>query len=92
MLKKNPSINCTGCGACAAVCPKGCIKLVPNEEGFLYPLIDEEACVHCNRCEGVCPSLCKNEKVVREVRAYAVTNNDKTQQRESSSGEQIERY
>lgn len=29
--------ECTGCGACVSVCPKGAIAMRPDEEGFLYP-------------------------------------------------------
>ena len=33
--------DCCGCGACANICPKNCIKMIPDDEGFLYPEIDE---------------------------------------------------
>lgn len=46
---------CTGCAACANICPKNCILMRADEEGFLYPEIDEEKCVNCNVCEKVCP-------------------------------------
>lgn len=32
--------NCCGCTACANICPKGAIKMNPDGEGFLYPVID----------------------------------------------------
>ena len=31
---------CTGCTACANICAKGAITMVPNELGFLYPSVD----------------------------------------------------
>ena len=34
--------TCNGCGVCALVCPKKCIKMVEDTEGFLYPDIDEK--------------------------------------------------
>lgn len=46
---------CCGCGACAQVCPKGCIKMGRDKEGFLYPCISETACTSCGLCETVCP-------------------------------------
>ena len=46
---------CCGCGACAQVCPKGCIKMNRDKEGFLYPCISETACTSCGLCETVCP-------------------------------------
>ena len=47
--------SCTGCGACAQVCPKGCVSLVENSEGFRHPVIRQESCAHCNLCARVCP-------------------------------------
>ena len=37
--------KCCGCGACSAVCPKGCIVMEPDKEGFLYPVVDEQECI-----------------------------------------------
>lgn len=45
---------CCGCGACAAICPKGAIAMVVDSEGFLYPKVDDAACVRCYACERVC--------------------------------------
>lgn len=50
-------INCTGCGACAEVCPKRCISLIRNNKGFLAAEINSEQCVHCNKCDAVCPNM-----------------------------------
>ena len=46
---------CTGCAACFAKCPAHCIKMIENEEGFLYPSINNEKCLNCNLCKDVCP-------------------------------------
>ena len=45
---------CCGCGVCAAVCPRGAIQMVADDEGFLFPEVDEAACVGCLMCESVC--------------------------------------
>ena len=74
MLNKAPSINCSGCGACANACPRGCITLAPNEEGFLHPVIDSEKCIGCDRCLGVCPSLHKVEAPAEQTDAVAIVN------------------
>ena len=58
--------HCTGCGACANVCPKSAIEMIPDEEGFIQPVIKEATCVKCGLCEKTCPVLhpiYKNEKV-----------------------------
>jgi len=34
--------ECCGCTACVVSCPFGAIKMVPDEMGFKYPLIDNE--------------------------------------------------
>ena len=47
---------CTGCTACMSVCPKNCIKMLPDEEGFLYPVVDNSLCINCNLCKSICPS------------------------------------
>lgn len=48
------SKKCTGCGACMQVCPVKCISMCPDEEGFLYPVIDEDKCINCGKCGLVC--------------------------------------
>ena len=34
------SEQCTGCEACYNGCPKDAISMLPDEEGFLSPVID----------------------------------------------------
>ena len=48
---------CTGCNACYSVCPVDAIQMLPDEEGFLRPVIDYDRCTECNACERVCPAL-----------------------------------
>ena len=49
--------HCCGCSACASVCPQGCISMVFDAEGFIYPSVDTTKCVNCNLCDKVCPAL-----------------------------------
>lgn len=49
--------QCTGCGACASVCPIKCITMTADEEGFYYPQINSSFCVQCHKCEKVCHCL-----------------------------------
>lgn len=47
--------ECCGCSACYSICPVHAISMVGDEEGFLYPKIDESICVRCEMCLSVCP-------------------------------------
>lgn len=46
--------DCCGCSACMAICPQGAITMSEDEEGFLYPQINENKCVGCRLCMRVC--------------------------------------
>lgn len=48
------SKRCTGCFACANVCPTGAIEMVPGKIGHLYPKVSD-GCLECNRCINTCP-------------------------------------
>lgn len=78
--------NCNGCHTCYSVCPKQAIKMISNEEGFLYPQIDEKLCVKCGLCEKKCPVLNPLQKDDEQTLAYAVINNNEKIRLESSSG------
>ena len=70
MLSDADKTKCTGCGACSNACPKRCIKMLPDEKGFLYPFVDRSLCIKCGLCEKVCPAL--NAKAFNGLKiAYA---------------------
>ena len=46
--------KCTGCGACASFCPKECITMPYDKEGFYYPSINHDRCISCGICEKKC--------------------------------------
>jgi coenzyme F420-reducing hydrogenase beta subunit len=48
---------CCGCYACQNICPKECIKMQSDLEGFFYPNVDTAKCISCNLCVKVCPIL-----------------------------------
>ena len=77
--------ECCGCGACADVCVKNAIEMKMDEEGFLYPAVDEKKCVCCERCERVCP-LSEETVLRRNHRYYGAVNKDQSVRRRSSSG------
>lgn len=85
MISITEKHKCCGCSACVQRCPKGCIEMREDEEGFLYPQVDLDACIDCGLCEKVCPVILQAEK--REPLAcYAAYNPDESVRRESSSG------
>lgn len=88
MIKIKNKAACCGCKACAAVCPKKCIKMVTDREGFWYPEVDQSACINCGKCERVCPVLNRKKRQPRKFgrKAYAAINTDPEIRFQSSSG------
>ena len=85
MIEVKDKKNCCGCSACASVCPRHCITMVEDSEGFLYPQVDEEACVNCGLCEKVCNELQPYD--TREpLQVLAAINKDEKVRQKSSSG------
>lgn len=79
--------NCCGCHACAQICPKHCITMRADAEGFLYPQVDATACIHCGACEEACPILQSSpEPKDKSPKAYAAINLDEKVRVQSSSG------
>lgn len=77
--------TCCGCAACIQKCPKQCIDLVEDFEGFLYPKVNQNLCIDCGLCEKVCPII--NQGTEREpLQVYAAKNKDEKIRMESSSG------
>ena len=86
MIEIRDKKDCCGCSACVQRCPKQCIFLKEDEEGFLYPFVDKETCVDCGFCEKVCPVLHQvQERIPLEV--FAAKNpNEKIRMNSSSGG------
>ena len=85
MINITDKSQCCGCSACAQRCPKQCISMQSDEEGFLYPKADGSVCIDCGLCEKVCPIINQNDE--REPLAvYAAKNADDAVRMQSSSG------
>lgn len=78
--------KCTGCGACANVCPMKCITMKYSEEGFLYPEVDESKCKKCSKCIKTCPSNKNQINNNKLKKVYACWNNQENIIKNSSSG------
>lgn len=85
MINITDKHSCCGCSACAQRCPKQSITMQEDEEGFLYPHVDDSTCIDCCLCEKVCP--CLNHSDPHEpIVSYAAKNTDKDVRDTSSSG------
>lgn len=77
--------QCCGCRACEQRCPKHCITMKEDNEGFLYPEVDEKTCLKCGLCDKVCPV--QNQFDSKDAsNVYAAKNLNETIRRDSSSG------
>ena len=86
MIRIEDKKQCTGCSACVNSCPKNCITMQRDKEGFLYPSINSELCIECGLCEKVCPVLHDKTKEVSRGTAYACLNTQEHVREKSSSG------
>ena len=85
MIKVENPVDCCGCNSCVQKCPRHCISMVDDKEGFWYPYVDEEACIHCGLCEKVCPQI-NIENSSKPLGVYALKHGDLKIQLNSSSG------
>lgn len=84
MIEIKEKAFCCGCNACVQRCPKQCISMYEDEEGFLYPQVDKLTCVECGLCEKVCPVI-NQSKPRKPLKVYAAYNKDEIIRKESSS-------
>lgn len=85
MIRISDSSRCCGCSACVQRCPKQCISLREDAEGFLYPEVDTSHCVNCGLCEQVCPELHVDAER-QPLQTFAAINPDAGVRLASSSG------
>lgn len=87
-FKTGDKFNCYGCTACANICPQNAITMVEDDEGFIYPQIDDKKCIKCGLCEKKC--IYKNKKLIKDYdkkESFAIySKNDKIRETSSSGG------
>lgn len=86
MIDKLDPKKCTGCFACAQKCPRNCIHIVKDAEGFYAPQIEKAECIGCDVCEKTCPQM--NPVLLhKNIGAYAARmKNDEVLKHSTSGG------
>lgn len=86
MITINEKTDCCGCWACYNICPKNCISMEEDSEGFRYPKVDTANCIECGLCEKVCPIINVKEESPVEQSAVLLQHKDSEVLKESTSG------
>lgn len=60
--------------------------MIPDKDGFIYPHIQADACIHCGKCERTCPVLHRNTLTTPIPMAFASKNLNEDCRLQSSSG------
>ena len=77
---------CCGCSACVHKCPKQCLRMSQDKDGFFFPIVNNrEACIDCSLCAKVCPMENMVESDYPHT-FYGAYNTNKTDIVNSSSG------
>lgn len=85
MIEITDKSLCSGCGACANICPRQCITMTADSEGFLYPTVEKSLCTDCGMCVKVCP-LADAGDSRPPLKVFAAKNRDESVRSASSSG------
>lgn len=86
MIDFNFSKHCTGCAACASICPHHCITMVTDEYDFIIPKVNKSDCVDCGLCNRVCPYLTPSLPNSLDQHAYSAYNRNEKERKIGSSG------
>ena len=86
MITDKEKNACTGCTACAKICPKSCITMKYDKQGFLYPFVDQELCINCGACDRVCEQTSSPLAHATLQKGFGAISKDKELQLKSSSG------
>ena len=68
--------SCYGCSMCQKACPVDAITMEMNEQGFMYPIVDNKKCIDCGRCDTVCPATSIEKGKIKVIYQAAHKNID----------------
>lgn len=85
MIEITDKSKCTGCNACVSTCPKHCIQMRSDREGFWYPVVKKKNCINCGLCERTCPVI-SSKTETQFQKAFAAYAKDDSIRMMSSSG------
>lgn len=86
MIEITRKENCCGCAACVSICPKKCITMKADMEGFDYPNLNPVNCIHCDLCEKACPILNTSMSPKSSAKGYIAYSRNTDIRLSSSSG------
>lgn len=82
---------CCGCSACKNICMLNAISMELDNEGFYFPVVNEDVCIQCGKCLDVCQFISEyTEKKKRSddntICFSAYAKDDSIRLRSSSGG------
>lgn len=86
MIQVVDKAKCVGCHACYNCCPLNCITMEDDNEGFMYPRVDQNVCINCKKCEKVCPVIQKPTLGSFSEASFAAYSKNEQIRKCSSSG------
>jgi len=79
---------CTGCELCLSVCPGNAIHMQADEEGFRFPVVDDNLCTKCQLCQKKCPANHPGGHITdtHALKAFSGFYKDENMLKKSASG------
>lgn len=78
--------KCSGCGGCMVICPKKCISLEKNNQGYFKEKTDYSKCINCGLCKKICPMREDIATDLNESKLFSAYSNNQNVRLKSSSG------
>ncbi|ADY55906.1 coenzyme F420 hydrogenase/dehydrogenase beta subunit domain protein [Syntrophobotulus glycolicus DSM 8271] len=86
MILYNDKKECSGCAACLNICAKQAITMQPDEDGFIYPTVNDNLCIECGHCRTVCAFQIGVVTADVPLATYVAINKNQSVLAASSSG------